>query len=141
MVVEDGRMTVKSCASFGGGAGTSSKRTSVTSMAFERVNFCSSADASVGKPATSLTSVMNAWDSSTVCRSAWFYLSCIVLTRTTNSESIRHLRKLTVLSDSTVLFLSMTKMNSLRRTPRYGTMHSVAIATTARSAAQFLSTE
>ena len=58
-----------------------------------------------------------------------------------SAESIRHLRKLTVLSASSVLFPSMTKMKSLRRTPRYGTMHSVSVATTARSAAQFLSTE
>ena len=50
------------------------------------------------------------------------------------------MRKLTVLSSSSVLFPSMTKMMSSRGTPRYGTMHSVAVATTARGA-HFLSTE
>ena len=124
MVVDIGRRTVKSCASFGVVAGTSTQRTSVTSIAFERVNFCSSADASDGKRATSVTLTTNAWYLSTVCRNSWNNLSCIVLTCLMSSESIRHLRELTLLSASSVVFPSMTKMKSSRKTPRYGTMHS-----------------
>ena len=84
---------------------------------------------------------MNAWNSSMVWRNAWFDLSCIVLTRTMSSDSNWYLRKLTVLFASSVLLPSMTKRKSLRKTPRYGTMHSVPVATKARSAAHFLSTE